>query len=59
MRVADDLQVNVPDTVVSSLNVTYFPQLGFLIAAGMVEPWDQDTQDEEVLEGWSFQFATE
>ncbi|KAL7410447.1 DNA mismatch repair protein MutS, partial [Mrakia frigida] len=56
--VADDLQVNVPDTIVSSLNVTYFPQLGFLIAAGMVEPWNQETQDDEVLEGWVFQFAT-
>jgi DNA mismatch repair protein MSH5 len=59
MTVADKLTQEVPDDVVSSLNVTYFPQLAFLIAAEMVEPWNQDTQDEQVLEGWTFQFASE
>ena len=57
--IADELEKQVPSDVVRTLNVTYFPQLGFLIAAELVEPWNEDTQEGDILEGWKYQFFTE
>ncbi|KAJ7675742.1 DNA mismatch repair protein MutS [Mycena polygramma] len=42
----------------SSLNIVYFPQLGFLICVPMLEEW-KTPEGIKVMDGWSFQFSSE
>lgn len=53
MNVADRLAPLLPAEVVKGLNVTFFPQLGFLLAVELVRPWDE--YDGNVLEGCDVQ----
>ncbi|KZT11913.1 uncharacterized protein LAESUDRAFT_670086 [Laetiporus sulphureus 93-53] len=57
-KVAQQISATVPPDYASSLNVVYFPQLGFLICVPMLEEWKTDAGI-TVLEGWSFQFSSE
>ncbi|KAI6114298.1 DNA mismatch repair protein MutS [Pisolithus sp. B1] len=57
-KVAQKISQAVPAEYATSLNVVYFPQLGFLITVPMLEEWTPDAGI-EVLEGWSFQFSSE
>jgi hypothetical protein len=56
MDVADRLAPSLPADIVKGLNVTFFPQLGFLLAVELVRPWDE--YDEDVLEGCDFQVSS-
>ncbi|KAH9941054.1 muts domain V-domain-containing protein [Amylocystis lapponica] len=56
--VAQQISSIVPPDYASSLNVVYFPQLGFLTCVPMLEEWKND-EEITVLEGWSFQFSSE
>lgn len=42
----------------TSLNIVYFPQLGFLICVPMRDEW-QSEDGIQVIDGWSFQFSSE
>ncbi|PAV17141.1 dna mismatch repair msh5 [Pyrrhoderma noxium] len=57
-RVAEQVSETVPADYASSLNVVYFPQLGFLICVPMREEWATE-QGIDVLDGWFFQFSSE
>lgn len=57
-KVAQQISQAVPAEYATSLNVVYFPQLGFLITVPMLEEWTSDAGI-KVLEGWSFQFSSE
>ncbi|KAI6129695.1 muts domain V-domain-containing protein [Pisolithus croceorrhizus] len=57
-KVAQKISQAVPAEYATSLNVVYFPQLGFLITVPMLEEWASDAGI-KVLEGWSFQFSSE
>ncbi|KAL6304396.1 DNA mismatch repair protein MutS [Sparassis latifolia] len=53
-RVAQNVSAKVPPDYASTLNVVYFPQLGFLVCVPMLEEWKTE-QGITVLDGWSFQ----
>ncbi|KAH7885327.1 DNA mismatch repair protein MutS [Phlebopus sp. FC_14] len=53
-KVAEQISRTVPADYATSLNVVYFPQLGFLITVPMRDEW-QSEEGVQVLEGWSFQ----
>lgn len=55
MHVADRIAPTLPADVVKGLNVTYFPQLGFLLAVELDRPWDEYDEGDDVLEGCEFQ----
>ncbi|KAI0076331.1 hypothetical protein K474DRAFT_1708271 [Panus rudis PR-1116 ss-1] len=55
--VARELSSTIPPDYASSLNVVYFPQLGYLICVPMQEEWEANGVTE--LEGWQFQFSSE
>ncbi|KAM5533149.1 hypothetical protein V8D89_013197 [Ganoderma adspersum] len=57
-KVAIQVSETIPPDYVSSLNVVYFPQLGFLICVPMQDEWRTDAGI-TVLEGWSFQFSSD
>ncbi|KII86749.1 hypothetical protein PLICRDRAFT_164045 [Plicaturopsis crispa FD-325 SS-3] len=57
-KVADKMAKSVPADHASSLNVVYFPQLGFLICLPMLEEWAGDAGI-KVIDGWTFQFSSE
>ncbi|KAH8114747.1 muts domain V-domain-containing protein [Phellopilus nigrolimitatus] len=57
-RVAEQIGETVPADYASSLNVVYFPQLGFLICVPMQEAWTTE-RGVDVLDGWIFQFSSE
>ncbi|PCH37347.1 hypothetical protein WOLCODRAFT_167438 [Wolfiporia cocos MD-104 SS10] len=57
-KVAQQISATVPPDYATSLNVVYFPQLGFLICIPMLDEW-QGEEGIKVLEGWSFQFSSE
>ncbi|KZT73910.1 hypothetical protein DAEQUDRAFT_702916 [Daedalea quercina L-15889] len=57
-RVAEQISETIPPEYATSMNVVYFPQLGFLICVPMLEEWKTDA-GVQVLEGWSFQFSSE
>ncbi|KAH8104687.1 DNA mismatch repair protein MutS [Cristinia sonorae] len=48
----------VPRDYAQTLNVVYFPQLGYLICVPMLEEW-RGEDGIAVLDGWSFQFSSE
>ncbi|KAH7919581.1 hypothetical protein BV22DRAFT_1108014 [Leucogyrophana mollusca] len=55
-KVAEQISQTIPADYAPSLNVVYFPQLGFLICVPMLEEWK--TEDGiTVLDGWTFQVA--
>ncbi|KAF9783468.1 muts domain V-domain-containing protein [Thelephora terrestris] len=56
-KVAQQVASTAPD-VVKTLNVVYFPQLGFLICVPMLEEWSSRGQIND-LDGWTFQFSSE
>ncbi|KAG6837182.1 hypothetical protein H0H93_013409 [Arthromyces matolae] len=55
-KVAEQICENVPRDYASSLNVVYFPQLGFLICIPMLEEWKTEI-GVQVIDGWTFQGA--
>ncbi|KAH9980113.1 DNA mismatch repair protein MutS [Lactifluus volemus] len=57
-RVAEGISPTVPQDYAASLNVVYFPQLGFLICVPMLEEW-RSGDGIEVLDGWTFHFSSE
>ncbi|KIY71247.1 hypothetical protein CYLTODRAFT_346399 [Cylindrobasidium torrendii FP15055 ss-10] len=57
-NVAQKLSTVVPPDYASSLNIVYFPQLGFLICVPMREEWRGEAGI-SVIDGWTFQFSSE
>ncbi|KAJ7016657.1 DNA mismatch repair protein MutS [Mycena alexandri] len=57
-KVAEQICQTVPPDYASSLNIVYFPQLGFLICVPMLEEWKLP-EGIKVIDGWSFQFSSE
>ncbi|TFY68394.1 hypothetical protein EVG20_g3567 [Dentipellis fragilis] len=57
-KVAEDIAETVPPDYATSLNVVYFPQLGFLVCVPMLDEWKSD-EGIRVLDGWTFQFSSE
>ncbi|KAH8825333.1 DNA mismatch repair protein MutS [Flagelloscypha sp. PMI_526] len=57
-KVAQQICYTVPTDFAESLNVVYFPQLGFLVCVPMLNQW-QGGSNIQVLEGWTFQFSSE
>ncbi|KAI0366907.1 hypothetical protein BV20DRAFT_951195 [Pilatotrama ljubarskyi] len=55
-KVATQISGTIPPDYTSSLNVVYFPQLGFLVCVPMQDEWLGEAGI-VVLEGWSFQAA--
>ncbi|KIK69506.1 hypothetical protein GYMLUDRAFT_66815 [Collybiopsis luxurians FD-317 M1] len=53
-KVAERISQAVPPSYASSLNVVYFPQLGFLICVPMQDDWRSEA-GVQILDGWSFQ----
>ncbi|KAJ7147040.1 DNA mismatch repair protein MutS [Mycena crocata] len=53
-KVAEQICQTVPPDYASSLNIVYFPQLGFLICVPMLEEW-KTPEGIQVIDGWSFQ----
>ncbi|KAI0714049.1 DNA mismatch repair protein MutS [Cerioporus squamosus] len=52
-KVAEQVSATIPLDYTPSLNVVYFPQLGFLVCIPMKEEWTSEAGI-QVLEGWSF-----
>ena len=48
--------MTVPKSFATSLNVVYFPQLGYLICVPMLDEWQND-QGIQGLDGWTFQVS--
>ncbi|KAL1722791.1 DNA mismatch repair protein MutS [Schizophyllum commune] len=57
-NIAEQMSQTVPAEYAESLNVVYFPQLGFLVYVPMLEEW-KDEQGIQVMDGWTFQFSSE
>ncbi|KAG2066456.1 hypothetical protein BDR04DRAFT_1081862 [Suillus decipiens] len=57
-KVAQQICQKIPVDYTASLNVVYFPQLGFLICVPMQEEWRSE-EGIKVLDGWSFQFSSD
>ncbi|KAH9846354.1 muts domain V-domain-containing protein [Lenzites betulinus] len=57
-KVAVQISSKIPPDYTSSLNVVYFPQLGFLVCVPMQDEWLGE-EGISVLDGWSFQFSSE
>ncbi|KAI0031053.1 DNA mismatch repair protein MutS [Vararia minispora EC-137] len=57
-RVAEEISTAVPPDYVATLNVVYFPQLGYLVCVPMSEEW-RGKDGIQVLEGWTFQVSPE
>ncbi|KAJ6605673.1 DNA mismatch repair protein MutS [Mycena sp. CBHHK59/15] len=55
-KVAEQMCQSVPPGYASSLNIVYFPQLGFLICVPMLEEW-KTPEGIKVIDGWSFQVS--
>lgn len=53
-KVAEDISETVSPDYASSLNVVYFPQLGYLICIPLLEEW-KTGDGIVVMEGWTFQ----
>ncbi|KAJ3854057.1 DNA mismatch repair protein MutS [Lentinula lateritia] len=53
-KVAERISRIIPSDYASSLNIVYFPQLGFLICVPMQEEWRTEV-GVQVIDGWSFQ----
>ncbi|KAH9480408.1 MutS protein-like protein 5 [Psilocybe cubensis] len=52
--VAEQISQTIPADYTTSLNVVYFPQLGYLICVPMLEEWRGEAGIQP-LEGWTFQ----
>ncbi|KAF8631397.1 hypothetical protein AX15_002405 [Amanita polypyramis BW_CC] len=52
-KVAEQICYSIPHPYTTSLNVVYFPQLGFLICIPMTEEWQMEGIPD--FDGWSFQ----
>ncbi|KAF7314371.1 DNA mismatch repair protein 5 [Mycena kentingensis (nom. inval.)] len=57
-KVAEKVCQTVPPDYAMSLNVVYFPQLGFLICVPMLDEW-RGPGGIQATEGWTFQFSSE
>ncbi|KAF9267356.1 hypothetical protein L218DRAFT_970816 [Marasmius fiardii PR-910] len=53
-KVAEQISQAVPEDYATTLNVVYFPQLGFLICVPLREEWHSDGGI-KTMDGWSFQ----
>ncbi|KAG0229575.1 MutS protein msh5 [Actinomortierella wolfii] len=56
-EVAKDISKTIPSHFASTINVVYFPQLGYLIAVPMNPNWKKE--EDFYLDGLSYQFSTE
>lgn len=57
-KVAEQISSTVPLDYASTLNVVYFPQLGFLICIPIREEWKYE-DGIQTINDWSFQFTSE
>ncbi|KAJ7600737.1 DNA mismatch repair protein MutS [Mycena floridula] len=57
-KVAEQIGETIPVDFTTSLNIVYFPQLGFLICIPMQDDWEGE-EGIRVIDGWSFQFSSE
>ncbi|KAK0244297.1 muts domain V-domain-containing protein [Armillaria nabsnona] len=57
-KVAQQMSQLVPADYAPSLNIVYFPQLGFLVCIPMLKEW-QTEAGITVIDGWTFQFSSE
>ncbi|KAF9533174.1 DNA mismatch repair protein MutS [Crepidotus variabilis] len=57
-NVAEQVSQTVPSSYATSLNVVYFPQLGYLICVPMTDEWRTEPGIQP-LEGWTFQFSSD
>ncbi|KIY45215.1 hypothetical protein FISHEDRAFT_67145 [Fistulina hepatica ATCC 64428] len=55
-KVARQICETVPEEFAVSLNVVYFPQLGFLVCTPMLDEWRTE-KGIQVLDGWTFQVS--
>ncbi|KZP31496.1 hypothetical protein FIBSPDRAFT_907696 [Athelia psychrophila] len=53
-KVAEQISSTIPPNFAPSLNVSYFPQLGFLITVPLLDEWKGE-EGIQVLDGWTFQ----
>ncbi|PBK97772.1 hypothetical protein ARMGADRAFT_1044451 [Armillaria gallica] len=56
-KVAQQMSQLVPANYAPSLNIVYFPQLGFLVCIPMLKEW-QTEAGITVIDGWTFQRCT-
>ncbi|TFK40842.1 DNA mismatch repair protein MutS [Crucibulum laeve] len=57
-KVAEQISQTVPSKFASSLNVVYFPQLGYLICVPMLKEWQSEVGI-QTIDGWTFQFSSD
>ncbi|KAL1736511.1 DNA mismatch repair protein MutS [Schizophyllum commune] len=57
-NIAEQMSQTVPAEFAESLNVVYFPQLGFLVCVPMLEEW-KDEQGIQVMDGTHVYFKSE
>ncbi|KAG7440868.1 uncharacterized protein BT62DRAFT_1080549 [Guyanagaster necrorhizus] len=57
-KVAQQMSQLVPADYAPSLNIVYFPQLGFLVCIPMLKEWRTEAGI-TVIDGWTFQFSSE
>ncbi|KAF7288536.1 DNA mismatch repair protein 5 [Mycena chlorophos] len=57
-KVAEQICQTVPPDYAASLNIVYFPQLGFLICVPMLDEWT-GPDGIQVIDGWTFQFSSD
>ncbi|CDO75430.1 hypothetical protein BN946_scf184916.g14 [Trametes cinnabarina] len=57
-KIAIRVSATIPPDYASSLNVVYFPQLGFLVCVPMQDDWHGE-EGIKVLDGWTFQFSSD
>jgi DNA mismatch repair protein MSH5 len=57
-RVRIAMEPRVPWSIEYTLNVLYFPQIGFLIAVGRANGTESESEQTEPLDGWERIFAT-
>ncbi|KAF9106612.1 MutS protein msh5 [Mortierella sp. AM989] len=56
-EIAKEISLTIPSDFTSTINVIYFPQLGYLVTVPMNPNWKTD--QDFYLEGLSYQFSTE
>ena len=58
-RIAAQLSLTINPAFCASLNVVYFPQLGYLCAVPLPEEYPNHDMERAAPSGWQFQFSTE
>lgn len=58
-KIAQHISKDIDADFCQSLNVIYFPQLGYLCAVPLPDVFPNPTMDAATPPGWQFQFSTE